>query len=161
MKIKNNKKGYCHIGGIIGEICTGSVLRSGTARGTIIATFEGGGGVIGHSRGTVVQISQVYSTSQVNVYSPNNAGGIIGCNTGAISMGIDNVYTNAKLFGSKNTGGIFGTSAFNTIQISNSYSCITSNATVNSGMIVGNSASPTTSTNVFYCNETMIPAIGT
>ena len=139
------------------------MLRSGTARGTIIATFEGGGGVIGHSRGTVVQISQVYSTSQVSVYSPNNAGGIIGCNTGVISMGIDNVYTNAKLFGSNSAGGIYGATSFNATKISNSYSCITSNATIDSGMIVGCSttSSKVTGTNVFYCNETMIPAIGT
>ncbi|NLB81991.1 MAG: leucine-rich repeat protein, partial [Clostridiaceae bacterium] len=116
-----NVTGFCIIGGLVGDACTGSVINYDAGYATIINCSSSAhvigqgfvGGLIGVGKGLIINS---YSTGKV-VSATQGAGGLMG---GAVNSTITNTYATGDVVGDSFwVGGLVG-SVFNS-SIANSY----------------------------------------
>lgn len=102
-----NVRGYAYVGGLVGDF-SGSQLSGSSVSGTV-AGHEAVGGIVGYS--DLSSIADSYSTGRVSgePSAADEFGGIAGYATFGVAKGlIRNVYSNAVIHGSPNSGGLIG-----------------------------------------------------
>ena len=115
------------IGGLVGMLHRGAVVKDSTATVTVTGTDYNTGGLVGESRGTVSA-----SFAMGDVTGVINAGGLVGGNT--VYGSVNRSYATGDIAGNRRVGGLTGASG-GTILESNATGAVTGNQSV--GGLVG------------------------
>jgi hypothetical protein len=151
--------GNCDVGTLAGVAQGGTVSYVSSSNGTVDATDDIAGGLIGESEldGSSVPVTVETSSYTGTVTSTNNqAGGLIGTTT---AVNITNAYANATVSGTTLVGGLVGVNSSGVLTITNAYAAGTVTAiSGDSGGLAGLDASADI-TNSFSAAKVTDPGI--